>query len=165
MNNNATDLEWVSVAENNKARKFLDPNTAKPRVRNKKKVKDNVKHSNAETQILKDKKKKEPEKTEKPHKLPQAEKLPDKDEFIPGTDTLEGKIRYLVKQSKEFRTHYKLARDHLKSMNIKLKTNNFGELFKQATGKGLNIPDKRSPYQWRTKLISALHSIKTRLKA
>ena len=165
MNNNAADLEWVSVAENNLARKYLDPTTAKPKVRTKKKVKDSVKQTNAVKPVLKDKKKPEPEKTEdKPYKLPEAEKLPDKDEFIPGTDSLEGKIKYLVKQSKEFRTHYKLARDHLKSMGIKLKSNNISDLFKQATGKSINIPDKRSPFQWKTKLISVLHSIKTRLK-
>ena len=163
-NNNAKDLQWVSVEANLKARKFLDPKTAKPRVRDKKKVKNNVQSSNAsQPNALKEKAQKT---DDTPPKLPAGENLPDKDEFIPNTETLEGKIRYLVKVSKEFRTHYKLTRDHVKKMGIKLKTDNFAKLFKQATGKNMKkLQDARSPYQWRTKLISALHSIKTRLKA
>ncbi len=170
-NNTAGQLEWVSVADNLKARKYLDPETAKPKKRSVKKpkpkkggkkvVKDNVPPSNA----LKDKRVHAPpqaeEKSEpKPRKLPKPDNFPDKDEWIPNVETLQQKIKYLAKNSKEFRTAYMRCRAVVKE----LKAGNLAELHKRATGKGIKLDDKRSPLQWKVKLISALHAIQTRLK-
>ena len=99
-----------------------------------------------------------------PHPLPKEEKLADKDDFIPGTETLAGKMKYLAKESMEFRSAYMKAKLSLKKRGIKLNSGNIHKLLKESTGKGLKLEDKRSPHSWKTKLISALHAIVTRLK-
>ena len=162
-NNNAADqLQWTSVEDNLKARKYLDPVTAKPRKKVKKKVqsinalKDKGKHKEVPQQKQTD---------DTPHPLPKEEKLADKDDFIPGTETLAGKMKYLAKESMEFRSAYMKAKLSLKKRGIKLNSGNIHKLLKESTGKGLKLEDKRSPHSWKTKLISALHAIVTRLKS
>jgi len=154
-NNTASQLEWTSVEENAKARKFLGPD-AKPK---KRKVKSNVQRSNA-PKLNAPKGKQDQKEDHKVKPLPKEEKFVDKDEYIPGTETLKGKILYLYKNSKEFKYAW------LKAMKAQptLKVGTLAQLHKDATGKGLKLDDKRSPYQWKTKLISALYAIRTRLK-
>lgn len=92
--------------------------------------------------------------------MPAKENLPDHDEFIPNTETIKQKVRYLAKVSAEFREHYMKTR----AVHKNFKSSNLAELFKQATGKGLKLDDSKGPRAWKSKLISALHSIRTRLK-
>ena len=151
-NNQARNLDWVPVEENLKARKYLDKD-GKPRKKGAKKVIKNVPKPNA----LKDKKE-EPHLDPKP--LPREDQLPDKDEYIPNTETLSDKIKYLAKESKEFRTQWMKTR---KVVSV-LRSSNLAKLHKESTGKGLKLDDKRSAHSWKVKLISALYAIRTRLK-
>jgi hypothetical protein len=152
-NNQARNLDWVPVEENLKARKYLGPD-GKPKPRKGKKVINNVPKANAK------KVKAVPQKEKAPKPLPKEDQIPDKDEFIPDTETLGEKIKYLAKNSKEFRTEWVKTRKvvpHLRSSNL-------AKLHKEATGKGVKLEDKRSPHSWKTKLISALYAIRSRLK-
>ena len=153
-NNQARNLDWVPVEENLKARKYLGPD-GKPK---QKKVKDHVQTLNAKKQKHTDKPAPKTDKAPKP--LPEAEPLPDKDDYIPNTDTLQQKIKYLGKNSKEFRAAFLEAKKVVKQ----LKSRNLADLHKEATGKGLKITDKMGPAEWKTRLIAALYAIKTRLK-
>jgi hypothetical protein len=153
-NNQARNLDWVSVEDNLKARKFLGPD-GKPRPKGKKKVINNVLTPNAA--------KVPPKKvwTDKaPKPLPEADNLPDRDDFIPDTETLQQKIKYVANNSKEFRAAFLDTKKVVKQ----LKSRNLADLHKEATGKGLKINDKMGPAEWKTRLISALYAIKTRLK-
>lgn len=169
-NNTASSLEWVSVEENAKAKKYFNPDGT----RKAKRVKGSVQKPNAKDikpNILtpvpkkkpapdaKDKKQvKQPEAP--PVKLPGKEEVyPDADEFIPGTETDKGKIRYIAKTSKEFSRAFQEARKEIKG----LKSGTLPKMFKQATGKTLKLSDKKSPSHWKTVLLSALESIRRRL--
>ena len=153
-NNQARNLDWVPVEENLKARKYLGPD-GKPK---KKKVKDSVQTPNAKKAA---EQAKPPPKTEKaPKPLPKSEQFPDREEYIPDTDTLKQKIVYLVKNSDEFVRAFKDARKAVPQ----LRARNLPDLHKEATGKGLKITDKMGPAEWKTRLISALYAIKTRLR-
>ena len=162
-NNTAAALEWVSVEENQKARKYFNPDGSR-----KAKGKNRVPGPNA----LKEKgggKASKAEKEEKPkdvakkpvQKLPgRQENLPDQDHFIPGTETDKGKIRYLARKSVEFARAFQEARKVIKG----LKSGTLAAMFKQATGKALKLDSKRSHSHWKTVLLSALESIKRRLE-
>jgi hypothetical protein len=179
-NNTASALEWVSVEENQKARKyFLPDGTRKAKVKRRVPQSNALKNKasppaqsaqNAPIKKLPPKKpgkpappvQKLPEKKEhEPVKLPgKQEVLPDRDQYIPNVETLKKKIRWLTKNSKEFARAYLDTRKVIKHLS----SSNLGDLFKQATGKGLKLADNAGPSKWKTKLISALNAIKTRLK-
>jgi hypothetical protein len=179
-NNTAAALEWVSVEENQNARKyFLPDGTRKAKVKRRvprpNAPKDKASPpaqsaQNAPIKKLPPKKlgkpappvQKLPEKKEhEPVKLPgKQEVLPDRDEYIPNVETLKQKIRWLTKNSKEFHRAYLDTKKVIKKLSI----SNLGLLFKQATGKKLKLDDDAGASKWKTKLISALHAIKTRLK-
>ena len=179
-NNTAAQLEWVSIEENANARKYWNPDGT----RKNRKVSKSVSKTNA----LKKKdtaqqaqpvpttaqKKKvaiqgKPKKNDlKPAKIPdkhnavklgKMEKLPDPDVFIPKTETIEQKIKYLAKVSPEF----KQAFLRCKAVHPKLKLKNFLEYFHRATKKKLKL--KGGPMKWKTTLLSALEAIRTRLKS
>jgi hypothetical protein len=186
-NNTASQLEWVSIEENAKARKYFNPDgTRKNRKVSKSVPKPNalkkkVSTPQAQPVPTSAQKKKvaiqaKPKKTDlqpakippkykkadhKPVKLAKMEKLPDADVFIPKTETLEGKVKYLAKVSVEF----KQAFMRCKAAHPKLKLKNFAEYFRRATGKGLKLGKAGGPQKWKTKLISALEAIRTRLKS
>ena len=178
-NNTASQLEWVSIEENAKARKYFNSDGTR-----RKKVTDRVQKANAlknkgtpsqseakpkasdlaPAKIPPKAKKQKPVKPANPDNEPakiagDMEKLPGHDVFIPKTESLRGKIIYLAKVSKEF----KRAFMDTKTVHPKLKLSNFAEYFKKATGKGLKLSDKKGAQGWKTKLLSALHAIKTRL--
>jgi hypothetical protein len=156
-NNQARNLDWVSVEDNLKARKFLGPD-GKPRPKGTKKVINNVLTPNAKKTPPAAKAKAWTDKAPKP--LPQADNLPDREEFIPNTETLKRKIKYLTKTSKEFLKAWAKT----KKVIPQLKASNLADLHKEATGKGVKITDKMGPAEWKTRLLSALYAIKTRLK-
>jgi hypothetical protein len=181
-NNSAAQLEWVSIEDNLKARKYFNPDGTR---KSGKKMTKRVQDSNAlkdkpakkaptpQTKTAELKPAKIPPKLAKPAKkvaqkqdnqavkfADKMEKLPGPDVFIPKTDTLRGKIIYVAKVSKEFKRAFMDTR----SVHPKLKMSNFAEYFKRATGKGLKIDNKKGAQGWKTKLISALEAIKTRLK-
>ena len=153
-NNQARNLDLVPVEENLKARKYLGPD-GKPR---KKKVKDNVQTPNASKLPPKSKPIPKTEKAPKP--LPDKDELPDQDDYIPNTETLQQKIKYLGNNSKEFRAAFLDTKKVIKQ----LKSRNLADLHKEATGKGVKITDNMGPAEWKTRLIAALCAIKTRLK-
>ena len=161
-NNTAAQLEWVTVEENAKAKKFLDPATAKPRKRTKApKLKQKPTPQVSKSGENKGEKAPRDEDKYKPVKLPgKYEKLPSKNEYIPGVETDSLKIKWLVKNSREVRAAYLLTRKTVPKLNSK----NIGKLLQKATGKGLRFGDDRGADQWRSKLLSALYSIRTRLK-
>jgi hypothetical protein len=150
-NNQARNLDWVPVAENLKARKYLGDD-GKPKARGKK-VKDSVHSSNAPRvkRAWVDK---------SPKALPQADDLPDSEDYIPNTETLQQKIKYLGGASKEFHEAFR----ETKKVIPKLKARNLADLHKEATGKGIKITDAMGPHEWKTRLISALYAIRSRLK-
>jgi hypothetical protein len=156
-NNQARNLDWVSVEDNLKARKFLGPD-GKPRPKGKKKVTNNVPKANAPKAPPAAKAKAWTDKA--PKALPKPDNFPDRDEFIPKTDTLKGKIKYLAKTSEEFVRAYHQTR----KVVLQLKSSNLADLHKEATGKGIKLTDKMGPAEWKTRLLSALYAIKTRLK-
>ena len=45
-----------------------------------------------------------------------------------------------------------------------LRSHNLAKLHFDATGKGLKLDDNTGPAFWKTKLLSALYAIRTRLK-
>jgi hypothetical protein len=154
-NNQARNLDWVPVAENLKARKYLgDDGKPKPKKpRRAKKVKDSVHPSNAP-------KSKGSQGTKAPKSLPQADNMADSKDYIPDTETLQQKIKYLGHNSKEFRDAFRettKAIPHLRSRNL-------AALHKEATGKGVKITDAMGPSEWKTRLLSALYAIRSRLK-
>ena len=160
-NNTASQLEWVSVEDNVKARKYLDPATAKPRKTNKSKSKQKSTPPLSKSGYIKGKKAPAKDNSYKPVKFANNyERLPDKNEFIPNTNTDSKKIKYLVKASREVRAAYMLTRKTVKGLNSK----NISHLLQKATGKSLRFSDDRGADSWRSKLLSALHSIRTRLK-
>ena len=150
-NNQARNLDWVPVEENLKARKYLGPD-GKPRKKGAKKVIKNVQRPNAQ--------KAKPEKDLEPKPLPEKDNLPDANEYIPNTESLAQKIAYIAKNSKEFVKQWKKTRKVIP----KLRASNLHILHKEATDKGLKLDDKSGPSSWKTKLISALYAIRSRLK-
>jgi len=185
-NNSASALEWVSVDENAKAKKYFNSDGTR---KSKKKL--DVPRSNAlkktggakapaaqkpappkpvvkkqdkppkPAQVPKPAPKPEPPKPAAPIKLPgKADNYADQDEYIPNTETDQKKIRYLTKTSKEVARAYKKTRAVVKELNSK----NLPDLFREATGKTLKLDSNRSPNHWKTVLLSALEAIRTRLK-
>ena len=182
-NNTASQLEWVSIEENANARKYWNPdgtrknrkvtkNVSKPNAlkkkdsaqqaqpvpttaqKNKVAIQGKPKKNDLKPAKIPDKS----QKAYKPVKLAKMEKLPDADVFIPKTETIEGKIKYLGKVSAEF----KQAFMRTKAVHPKLKLKNFALYFRRATGKGLKL--KGGPQKWKTMLLSALEAIRTRLE-
>ena len=159
-NNTASQLEWVSVEENAKARKYFNPDGT----RKSKKVKFNV-PGKKDPQIKGAQAPKPPKESkdrESVAKLPgkSGENLPDRNEYIPGVSTVPQKIKYVIKNSSEARSAYMKAR----GVHPDLRSSNIAEKFFEATGKRLTFKKSDGAYAWKTTLISALHSIETRLE-
>lgn len=160
-NNSASALEWVSVEENAKARKYFNPDGTR-----KKKVTKKLPSPNAKSVGRKSvDRKPDPELEE--DKLPEAgpkskpDEFPDRDEYIPNTETLSQKIRYVMKYSAEFTRTYQETRKVVPNLKIR----RFAEVYKEAAGRALKkFKDDEGPYKWKTVLLSALHTIKTRYK-
>ena len=126
-NNSANALEWVSVEENAKAKKYFNSDGTR-------KVKVHARRPNAKKspkpKVLKEKDELKPDKL----KTSEDANLPDRDEYIPNTETLAKKIRYITKTSKEVSRAYQETRKIHKNLSSKT----FAKLFQDATGKKLN---------------------------
>ena len=168
-NNNASALEWVSVEENAKAKKYFNPDGTR---KSKKKLDvpaPNALKNKRDLKAISPKKppspkpdveKQDKEKVEKPIQLPgKADDFPDEDEYIPNVETDQKKIRYLTKRSPEVSRAYKETRKVVKELSSR----KLPELFREATGKKLKLADNKSPSHWKTVLLSALEAIRTRL--
>ena len=182
-NNTAAQLEWVSVEENANARKYFNPDGTR-----KGRVKGRVHRPNAPPGIKKQKGNPKPPDDSKHDKGPDAkpvapkkpiakkpiakkpivakkklapmDRFPDHDEYIPNVETAKKKIRYLTSRSTEVGRAYLAA----KAVHPQVSSSTIPDLFRKATGKLFRFQDGRSPYHWKTYLISALHAIKTRLE-
>ena len=158
-NNSASALEWVSVDENAKARKYFASDGTR-----KEKVKDRIHSSNANNKKEPPQKKNDDDRSLEEDKLPKMEKpevLPGRDEYIPNTETLAQKIKYLLKNSKEFKNSYLDVRKVVPNLSPK----SFAKLYREATGKAMRrFKEDWGPYKWKSVLLSAFQTIKTRLK-
>ena len=184
-NNSASALEWVSVDENAKAKKYFHSDGSR---KSKKKLRVPAPNALKNTGDLKAPSPKKPVKPKpvakkqdnqkvvvpppkpkpaavkspppKPKPLPgKADDFPDQDEYIPNVDTDKQKIRYLTKRSPEVARAYKETRKVI----TELSSSKLPELFRKATGKKLKLDDNRSPSHWKIVLLSALQAIRTRL--
>ena len=159
-NNTASQLEWVSVEENAKARKYFNPDGS----RKSKRVKVNVPSKN-DPQIKGAQPPKSPKETKDREVVAQlpgksGDNLPDRNKYIPGVTTVPKKIKYVIKNSSEARSAYIKAR----AVHPDLRSSNIADKFFEATGKRLTFKKSDGPYAWKTTLISALYSIETRLE-
>ena len=158
-NNTAAQLAWVTVDENAKARKYFNPDGT----RKSKKVTKSVppKQDDEKQSEVPPKTPEEPKEREAVVKLPGSDdKFPDRKEYIPNTQSVIEKIRYLVKNSSEVRDAY----IQLRRVHPGVRSKNIAEKFLEATGKRLTFRKQDGPDAWKTKLISAYYSIRTRLE-
>lgn len=158
-NNTAAQLAWVTVDENAKARKYFNPDGTRKSGKVTKRVprsEDDEKQSEVPAKTHE-----EPKEREAVAKLPgKADNFPDRKEYIPNTQSVIDKIRYLVKNSSEVRDAY----IQLRRVHAGVRSKNIAEKFLEATGKRLTFSKKAGPDAWKTKLISAYYAIRTRLE-